>query len=897
MEPALIVAPIVSAFALMFGGTVSFLGIPPAEEDPIMAQVAPEECIYYVSWNGMAEPDPASGNKTEQFMANEEVRTFARQVYGVLYALMEKEAAKGPQDKILPNDVIPLIGDIATNPGMFMLEDLQIGPPGESSEPSLKALRAGMVLRLGKEGVARYEAMTNKILQQAGDDIPEIKTIDIDGSPFKQVVIPSPSEDNFQPTITWGVKGPYLIAGVGEGVVEEILQRGRNKKVPGWLTDMKAKTPIERRSTITYINIDRIRDQLMPFAPPMVATVLGATDLEGISSIVHTTGLDDEGLVTKILIGYEGEPRGLFTLADKPGLTAADLAPIPADATVAMVTTLDPNEVYAKILAIAEEIDPNAAKTIKYGVGAATGSIGLKLEADLLEPLGDKWCLFASPSEGGLATGAMIVVTVDDTEKLRETLDKLTSLGKMALKQTDKPVPRSSFDEEEAWERRRMPRVEEVEHADNTIYYVNVPSAEFPLAPSWCLVEGQLLVALFPQTIKAYLDRPEGTPTLASVPVVQEMLAEGSGSCTLHYIDAKELFELAYPFIVIGNRFVAVEAQRNGIDYQSNWLPSAGAISRHLTPIVTTARYEKGDGLLIESRYSIPGLCPTNAGVIMPALLLPAIQAAREAGRRATSKNNMKQLSMAILTYEEAHGKLPSNILAEDGTPLLSWRVRILPFLEQQHIYDILNLDEPWDSEHNKKLAMQIAILTSPRGTQIPEDGMCKTHYMAVAGKDTVFPPKGGIGIDDIEDGTACTISFLEVTDEAAVVWTKPEDLPFDMDELPGKLRMGVNHGGFLAAMCDGSVREIPEYILYDADLLKGLFTRNGGEEPVDFDVSHDGPVRMKAWGVESEAMSARAEAVTEGDFKIVEVDGVGVINAVTTDGTMDSIPIEEIAE
>lgn len=87
-------------------------------------------------------------------------------------------------------------------------------------------------------------------------------------------------------------------------------------------------------------------------------------------------------------------------------------------------------------------------------------------------------------------------------------------------------------------------------------------------------------------------------------------------------------------------------------------------------------------------------------------LFLPAMRSAREAARRAQCVNNLKQLALALQHYQEMYGTLPpAYVTADDGTPLHSWRVLILPFLERNDIYDQYRFDEPWDGPKNRKLA------------------------------------------------------------------------------------------------------------------------------------------------------------------------------------------------
>ena len=88
----------------------------------------------------------------------------------------------------------------------------------------------------------------------------------------------------------------------------------------------------------------------------------------------------------------------------------------------------------------------------------------------------------------------------------------------------------------------------------------------------------------------------------------------------------------------------------------------------------------------------------------MMGMLLPAVQQAREAARRVESANLLRNMAIAVHNYHDAYGHFPTNIVDADGKPLLSWRVAILPFIEEMNLYDQFRLDEPWDSEHNIKL-------------------------------------------------------------------------------------------------------------------------------------------------------------------------------------------------
>jgi hypothetical protein len=207
------------------------------------------------------------------------------------------------------------------------------------------------------------------------------------------------------------------------------------------------------------------------------------------------------------------------------------------------------------------------------------------------------------------------------------------------------------------------------------------------------------------------------------------------------------------------------------------------------------------------------------------ALLLPAVQATREAARRAQSANNLRQLALACILEENAKRRFPPQAsYNKDGNKLLSWRVHILPYLEQTEFHERFHLDEPWDSEHNKKL---IPLMPSVYRNPNRPNNDYKTTYLAVTGKGTIFDGKEGGSIASIRDGTSNTLLLVEADEDRAAIWTKPDDL--EVSEKDPQAGLGkFRPGGFLAAFADGHVQMIPSSL--SPKQLWALFTRAGGE-------------------------------------------------------------------
>jgi hypothetical protein len=206
-------------------------------------------------------------------------------------------------------------------------------------------------------------------------------------------------------------------------------------------------------------------------------------------------------------------------------------------------------------------------------------------------------------------------------------------------------------------------------------------------------------------------------------------------------------------------------------------------------------------------------------------LVLEAVQKTRGAAARAQAQNNLKQIGLALHNYHDTMNSFPPQATYDkNGKPMLSWRVFILPYIEQQELYKQFHLDEPWDSEHNKKLLAQMPkVYASPADEKSAKEH--STHFQGFFGKGAFFEGKKGISIASITDGTSNTLMIVEAT--KAVPWSKPEDIPFDpAKELPKLGLPGAQ--GFQAGFCDGSVRFISNTI--KPQTLKSLITRDGGE-------------------------------------------------------------------
>lgn len=266
-------------------------------------------------------------------------------------------------------------------------------------------------------------------------------------------------------------------------------------------------------------------------------------------------------------------------------------------------------------------------------------------------------------------------------------------------------------------------------------------------------------------------------------------------------------------------RYLALAPKELEIDPAKE--PASKDLSALLNALQTGVKEAKftTDGTEARVRIALPGDLHYVSAIAM------ARAKALGGAIRSVSLNNLKQIALAMLNYQDAYNAFPpAAVVNKAGKPMLSWRVMILPFLEQNELYKEFRLDEPWDSEHNKKLISKM-----PKTYAIPDDTLAKageTRYRVFVGNGAAFDYIRGAKIAEITDGTSNTIMVVTAAD--AVPWTKPDELAFDPDKDPGKLLGMVDGQAYQVAMFDGSVRAFNK--LPAAKSLKAFITRAGGE-------------------------------------------------------------------
>lgn len=206
----------------------------------------------------------------------------------------------------------------------------------------------------------------------------------------------------------------------------------------------------------------------------------------------------------------------------------------------------------------------------------------------------------------------------------------------------------------------------------------------------------------------------------------------------------------------------------------------------------------------------------------------------REATRNERCENNLRRIYQAFAEYAEANGTYPPAFTVDaEGRKLHSWRVLLLPYLDEEALFAQIRLDEPWDSEWNSRFhslpvspfACPSRVAALPNGAPIAE-----TTYSVVVGNETAFPGAGKWRKwEDFADGLAKTLCVVER--KTPVCWMNPTQ-ELTLETLAAEVGSG-HKAGFNAAFFDGCVRFLPSTT--DAATLNAWATVAGGEETPEF--------------------------------------------------------------
>ncbi len=211
-----------------------------------------------------------------------------------------------------------------------------------------------------------------------------------------------------------------------------------------------------------------------------------------------------------------------------------------------------------------------------------------------------------------------------------------------------------------------------------------------------------------------------------------------------------------------------------------------------------------------------------------------------EAQRRSMAAANLTKIADAMMAYKKAKGHYPPAALAASGFRTLSWRVELLPFLGHEDLFKKFDLKTPWNQSPNKELLDLI-----PEEYVSPERFDNKTNWMVPADSLFMFGENRYARDRHVEDGIENTIMLLEVNDELATPWTKPQDFsPKDILDMRPYLH-GLRGDGTFAAWANGWPTVLSATLT--ANQLRDAMTHESGDGLIAGRIHRDVEVRLTA--------------------------------------------------
>lgn len=701
----------------------------------------------------------------------------------------------------------------------------------------------------------------NAFVKQAAEGEIDFATETVNGREVTSGMVPGAPIQ-----VGWWNEGNHLVIVVGPNAVESgiAVATGDSPNVttnPLWkkyATDADFEV-----TTVSWLDMGSLRKQFggMPIPIPDpdidpfdVNTVLQKLGLHNLGAIAARSGYKGRALWSDSTLESPGEKTGLMAYLDQKPITLDDLPPLPFATSGFFACSVDWSKAFDDTVALAKGIaelgPPDAAAQVEGTLEFLPELLQFDPKGDLLDSLGNVMCVYGDPRQTFLGIGVGVAISVKDAPKLRKTLDQIQG----TLTETI-----ADFN---------ILSVRKTKKHGRDIVTFEVGGGF--MNPAYAVDDEWFVIGLMPQNVEAFLlrldNKREGNhvgltnwkPTASYKAAFAELPKE---FVSISVMDPRKsyraLLGMAPWLMGMAQGGMRQTGFAMELPFSVADLPPAEAVARPLFPNVVVTTVDE-NGVHCTSRQSLPSfpMIGHNAAVapILVALLLPAVQQARAAARRSSSKNNLKQLAIAIHNYHDTHNKFPLGTHPNaDLKPekRFSWMTTILPFMEQQFIFNELDLDKAWDDDANVDLAeSNIAVYLHPGIVTNKGPDFGATHYVGMAGvgketltleqhnnKTGVFGYNRLTRFRDITDGTSNTLMILEVNKNHGN-WAAGGSST--IRALTQKPYIGGADGfggqrpdGVQAALCDGSVRFISANI--DPSVLESLATAQGGEVIGDF--------------------------------------------------------------
>ena len=395
-----------------------------------------------------------------------------------------------------------------------------------------------------------------------------------------------------------------------------------------------------------------------------------ARDMIGLQSLkraIFTAGFDGKDWSEQGFVAAPAPRTGMIArMMSVEPLSEDIMHSIPKNATVAGAGHFDLNGAISALRQAASSLDPDTGKQVDEAFDKINEALGLDLQKDVLSTLGEEWAYYMDPAVAGQGwVGTTVINRLKDPAKATEVFGKLEEHF-------------NSFVADEL--RHEKPRMtvafRQVKLGDVTVHFLALPI----VSPSWAVADGNLYLGLYPEIVAAASKQvSDKLPALTDNPDAQEAYRRlGEHPVTsFQYVDLPRLAPQTYGgWLVVSH--VAGFGDLFGVQAPPVLFPSLKTIQANLT-IAGQISWVDDDGLHVHTLSPFPfsmllASDPTSlAGIesiaVVPALMMPALQKAREAATVTREQSNLKQIALGVIIYANNHNKMPQTLgdIAMDG--------------------------------------------------------------------------------------------------------------------------------------------------------------------------------------------------------------------------------------
>ncbi|MFN9718346.1 MAG: DUF1559 domain-containing protein, partial [Planctomycetota bacterium] len=510
-------------------------------------------------------------------------------------------------------------------------------------------------------------------------------------------------------------------------------------------------------------------------------------DIFTIREIAEIFGLHNVGEVT-FQSGYkglqswsdmrfvaDGELTGLIALVQQRVISLNELPPMPQKTPAFTAFTFDAAEAFDVLTSTIREflstVNPEEVEQFDEGMERIAVAFGGDIREELVGAMGDVWCTYNDPTPMPIPVGInpVFAASVRDAAKLNGGIEKLMKIVEREAADPNFSIRHTSKDGRETW---------------------SFNLSGMPFVPTMTISDKWLVIGVSPGTVQSFFQRVAGKiPAWKPEGQIAEALGElPTDYSSITVSDPAPGYTQALQYAPMALNLIEQQALPNmpggprNMPFAPEDLPAVETVLEPMFPNVSVG-FGVDNGFGTTSRQSVPSTPVGNisSGAVVPilvALLLPAVQQAREAARRTQSKNNLMQLALAMHNYHDTFNHFPQGTVENDDLKpeeRLSWGYSVLPYIEQARLYEKIDKTRGWaDPANAGALASEMPVFKNPSQWRLranPSSG----DYVAMAGvgPDAALlehdDPKAGIFgynrvtvMRDITDGTSNTLMIID---------------------------------------------------------------------------------------------------------------------------------------